>query len=202
MIKRKSELHLFFPTPVWTSKIDHYAKVNKKIYDYILKQKKLDPAGIKRSNHKGWHSKDFDLKNNASIFFINSISSSLNEALTDMQWDLKNQTIKITSMWAIINNKEALNERHIHGNNFISAAYYVKAPTNCGDIVFYDPRSAPSFSKPQSIGSNKLNANYQSIAPQEGLLVLFPSYLHHSVEENKSNDERIVISFNINLINS
>lgn len=202
MLKRKSELHLFFPTPVWTSTIDNYDNINKKTYDYILKLKKLDPTGIQKSNFKGWHSKDFDLKNNTSIFFINSISAALNEALTDMKWDLKSQTIKITSMWAIINNKEALNGRHIHGNNFISAAYYVKAPANCGDIVFYDPRSAPSFSKPQTTGPNKLNANYQSITPQEGLLVLFPSYLHHSVETNKSNDERIVISFNINLINN
>ncbi len=68
MLKRKSELHLFFPTPVWTSTIDNYDNINKKTYDYILKLKKLDPTGIQKSNFKGWHSKDFDLKNNTSIF--------------------------------------------------------------------------------------------------------------------------------------
>ena len=39
-----------------------------------------------------------------------------------------------------------------------------------------------------------------SITPVEGGLVLFPSYLDHSVNENYSNEERIVISFNINLV--
>ena len=39
-----------------------------------------------------------------------------------------------------------------------------------------------------------------SIEPKEGLLVLFPSYLYHSVDLNRSGEERIVISFNINLI--
>ena len=44
---------------------------------------------------------------------------------------------------------------------------------------------------------NFLNAELINIKPKEGLLVLFPSYLYHSVEENLSNDERIVISFNL-----
>ena len=39
-----------------------------------------------------------------------------------------------------------------------------------------------------------------SISPVEGSLVLFPSYLDHSVNENISNEERIVISFNISLL--
>jgi ectoine hydroxylase-related dioxygenase (phytanoyl-CoA dioxygenase family) len=36
--------------------------------------------------------------------------------------------------------------------------------------------------------------------PEEGDLLIFPSYLHHSVEENLSEDERIVISFNIEIL--
>ena len=36
-----------------------------------------------------------------------------------------------------------------------------------------------------------------AISPTEGGLVIFPSYLDHSVNENLSNEERIVISFNI-----
>ena len=39
-----------------------------------------------------------------------------------------------------------------------------------------------------------------SINPVEGGLILFPSYLDHSVNQNLSNEERIVVSFNINLV--
>ena len=39
------------------------------------------------------------------------------------------------------------------------------------------------------------------IKPEDGLLVLFPSYLEHSVNPNLSNSKRIVISFNITLEN-
>ena len=41
-------------------------------------------------------------------------------------------------MWAIINIGGASNSRHHHGNSDISGAYYVRAPKNCGEIVFYD----------------------------------------------------------------
>ena len=52
---------------------------------------------------------------------------------------------------------------------------------------------------PKVENPNNLNTNIVSIKPEEGLLVLFPSYLHHSVDVNRSNEDRIVISFNINL---
>ena len=117
-----------------------------------------------------------------------------------MGWDVVNQKVKITSMWSVINKKNASNSRHIHSNNYISAAYYVKAPKNCGNIIFYDPRSEAVFRHPIISKPNKLNTNSFSIEPKEGLLVLFPSYLNHSVDLNNSDEERVVISFNIDLI--
>ena len=75
-----------------------------------------------------------------------------------MNWDINNQTIKISSMWAIINIGGAANARHHHGNSDISGAYYVRAPHKCGDIVFYDPRPAPVYSHPNIKAPNFLNA--------------------------------------------
>ena len=148
----------------------------------------------------GGTQKNFNLQDTEPLFFINSISGILNESLVDMGWDLKNNKLKVTGMWSIINPTNASNARHIHSNNFISAAYYVKAPNNCGDIVFYDPRSANVIRSPIISTMNKLNSTIFSVSPKEGLLVLFPSYLHHSVNSNESDEERIVLSFNINLI--
>ena len=47
---------------------------------------------------------------------------------------------------------------------------------------------------------NKFNTDIFRIGPKERLLVLFPSYLYHSVDQNLSKEERIIISFNINLV--
>ena len=69
-----------------------------------------------------------------------------------------------------------------------------------GNIIFHDPRSEAVYRHPRMAKQNELNTNVYAVEPKEGLLVLFPSYLHHSVNLNQSEDERIVISFNINLI--
>ena len=102
-------------------------------------------------------------------------------------------------MWAIINTGGSANTRHQHGNSTISGAYYVRAPKNSGDIVFYDPRPAAVYTYPNALSPNLLNAQINGISPNEGSLVLFPSYLDHSVNKNLSNDERIVISFNLTI---
>ena len=194
-------MHLFFSTPIWSAKIANFKNVNEDMHNYILNLKDQNPAGIKKSNFNGWHSKDFDLNDEIPKKFINSVSSNINTAFNDMDWDIEKQIIQIKSVWAIINEKGASNERHHHGNSALSAAYYVRAPKDCGDIVFYDPRPAPVFSHPISRKPNILNATVNSITPNEGMLVLFPSYLDHSVKPNLSSNQRIVISFNVNLIN-
>tara|TARA_Y100001960_G_scaffold323811_1_gene402891 strand:- start:1233 stop:1832 length:600 start_codon:yes stop_codon:yes gene_type:complete len=196
----KSDLNLIFPIPVWTSLMPNSKELNQKLFKYIKSLQASNPKGKYKSNIKGWHSEDFNLKNEDVVFFINSISESLNKTFTDMGWDLEKNKVKITSMWSIINKKDASNSRHIHSNNYISAAYYVKASENSGDIIFYDPVDERIIRNPKIKDPNKLNSNVFSIEPKEGLLVLFPSYLHHSVDINTSNEERIVISFNIDLI--
>lgn len=194
-----AKANLFFPTPVWAIQLENYKLVNEEMYNYIKIQQKIDGVGINKSNIKGWHSKDFNLSEKEPQNFISFISSSIEQVMIDMNWDKEKQLAKIDNMWAIVNIGGSANLRHQHGNSTISGAYYVRAPENCGDIVFYDPRPAPVYSYPNAKQPNSLNAQVNSISPKEGALVLFPSYLDHSVNENLSKNERIVISFNIRI---
>ena len=191
--------NLLFPTPVWTIQLENYKNVNEQMYNYIKSKQKNDEIGINKSNVKGWHSKEFRLNDKEPQNFISLILSSIEKVMADMDWEKEKQIAKIDNMWAIINTGGSANLRHQHGNSSISGAYYVRAPINCGDIVFYDPRPAPVYSHPNVVKPNLLNAQVNGISPKEGALVLFPSYLEHSVNENKSNEERIVVSFNIRI---
>jgi len=194
-----SEINLIFSTPIWTSHLNEYQDVNKRMEEYIKKQMELDSKGKKASNINGWHSENFNLKDEEVVFFINTISIKIQKAMEDMGWDLKKNKIEIPNIWSIINKRGSSNAMHIHSNSYISAAYYVKAPEKCGDIVFYDPRQSRLVRKPKISKLNNLNGEEVNIKPTDGLLVLFPSYLYHSVNENLSNEERIVISFNVDL---
>ena len=191
--------NLFFPTPVWTLQLDKYQSINEQMYKFIKITQSKDSKGISKSNIKGWHSKDFDMQENEPKNFIKFILPAIEQVITDMNWEKQKQSININNMWAIINTGGAANHRHQHSNCTISGAYYVRAPKNSGDIIFYDPRPAPVYTYPIAVNPNLLNAQVNGISPKEGALVLFPSYLDHSVNENLSNEERIVISFNITI---
>ena len=192
-------MHLFFSTPIWSSKINNYEEINNQMFEYIIAIQKKNPLGVVKSNFKGWHSQNFNIQDEQPKKFIESIKSNINLAINDMGWDITNQSVKVKSIWAIINEEDAWNQKHHHSNSDLSAAYYVSAHENCGDIVFYDPRPAPVHNHPISKLPNKLNATVNSIKPEPGMLVLFPSYLEHSVNPNNSKKKRIVISFNLSL---
>tara|TARA_B100001059_G_C17813073_1_gene573464 strand:- start:1437 stop:2024 length:588 start_codon:yes stop_codon:yes gene_type:complete len=192
-------MHLFFSTPIWTNKIENYEKVNDMMHNYISNLQEKDPVGIVKSNLNGWHSRNFNMKDREPINFIEAIKKNINTAINDMGWDLSSQEVKLSNMWAIVNEKGAMNQKHHHSNSDLSAAYYVTAKKGCGDIIFYDPRPGKVYKHPLSNNINLLNAITNGIKPETGMLVLFPSYLEHSVDPNVSDNERIVISFNISL---
>ena len=77
------------------------------MYDYIKSLESINPAGIKKSNLLGWHSESFNLEADEPKFFVNSISKNLNQMFDDMGWDLAKQEVRITSMWSIINKRNA-----------------------------------------------------------------------------------------------
>ena len=68
------------------------------------------------------------------------------------------------------------------------------------DIKLLSSPERKNYTDAVLIGLREANSNIISFQPKEGMLVLFPSSLQHSVNANKTDEERIVISFNINLI--
>ena len=66
-------MHLFFSTPVWVSKIDNHENLNVDMLSYIAYLKNKDSKVIVKSNFNGWHSKNFNLKDNMPAKFITSI---------------------------------------------------------------------------------------------------------------------------------
>ena len=81
-------MHLFFSTPIWISKIDNYKNINEDLLRYITDLQDKNPQGIIKSNFKGWHYKDFNLKEDIPAKFISGIGNYINTALNDMSWDL------------------------------------------------------------------------------------------------------------------
>ena len=202
MIDNKETLN-FFPQPVFKYKVDNSKEYNAKLSKYIYDLNKEDEDGILRSNRGGWHSKPFNLKDTSSIQhkFLLETTKHVFDCIKTLGWKLEPNKVICTEMWAIINKKDDFNIIHTHPNSYLSAAYYVKAPKDCGQFTIENPHSISRHSYPALERKTDFNLKVEKIEIEEGDLLLFPAYLPHGVQENKSNDDRIVISFNININN-
>ena len=197
----KNEILKLFPDPILKYKLDDYKIFNKDLEKYIYKLYEKDTKGIERSNRGGWHSKNFNLSEENSIQkkFAIKIQEYILDCFQNMGWKIKDKNIRIKEMWAIINGKENFNVIHTHPNCYLSSAYYVKASKNCGGFIAENPNIAKRYAFPQIANRNELNVEAARIEVEEGDLLLFPSYLPHKVGKNESGNDRIVISFNVDI---
>ena len=189
-----------FPTLVSCYILENYEKLNNELEKYIYELRKNDPEGISRSNQGGWHSKNFKFEDSIVSKYAKLIEKNIHDVITSgYDWKYIPNKVHITEMWSIVNKKNDINHKHNHQRNHLSAAYYVRAPKNCGEIQFYEPAEIKNMWSPPINKANEFNADKMAIKPQEGLLVIFPAYLNHMVKANQSNKDRIVISFNIKI---
>ena len=197
----KPEVFKFFPEPVFKYKFKNFKNFNKELANYIYKLYKEDTDGINRSNRGGWHSKNFELKNKNSIQlkFAIELQEYILSTFQNLGWKTQNENIRIREMWAIINKKDDFNVVHTHPNSYLSAAYYVKAPKNCGRFQVENLNIAKRHSCPEISNRNEFNMQVGGLEVDEGDLLIFPGYLPHKVAKNESDDDRIVISFNIDI---
>ena len=196
------KIYKLFATPVFECKLDNFENLNLELEKYIYNLKKEDEKGLKLSNGGGgWHSPYFEItKSEVVKKFLNLLSPHLFEIITkDYGWKCNPEQIRFEGMWSVINTKNSYNIRHFHPNCHLSAAYYVKAKENCAKIKFFDPLDQKLIKSPTKSKTTDLSAEVVNFTPNEGDLLIFPSYLHHSVEENLSGEDRIVISFNVDI---
>ena len=183
-------------------KVNKFETLNEELLKFIYNLKEKDNIGLKKSNINGWHSESFDLNDleGKPHKFLSHITEYIKDVFKHYGWIYDSTKVKCTSMWSIINKKGSFNIEHIHSNNYLSAAYYVKAPKNCGKFKALTPNIISKNFFPKSNEITELNALTAKINVTEGDLLIFPAYLPHSVEENKSDEDRVIISFNIDVL--
>ena len=195
------EILKYFPQPIFRYKVENYKTFNKELEEYIYKLREEDNEGVVRSNRGGWHSKSFKVKEKGSIQnrFTLELSKYIFDAIKCYGWKCIPETIVVSEMWAIINKPNDFNVIHTHPNSYLSAAYYVKAPEKAGRFVIENTNTVATHSYPVPEKKTEYNIKAAALDIKEGDLLLFPAYLPHKVNENKSDEDRIVISFNVNI---
>ena len=181
----------FFPTIVYGKDVQ---LDNNQLTQDIVNWSNQD-KGVSKTNYKGWHS--------TTDMHTKPEYQQLVTELLRMQKEIyDNEHIdryaRLGNMWANINPTDGMNQPHIHPNSLFSGVYYVKSQPNAGRLKIYDPRPGVQFIMPTRKPGNPGKDMWRdaNIEPVVGRIIMFPAWLWHAVEPNKSNDIRISVSFN------
>lgn len=113
----------------------------------------------------------------------------------------KKVDLEISKSWINDVKKYGFNTPHAHYGNTVVGVYYISANELSGDLLLHDPRGATNFitmSEINTEGNLVDGRSYYRITPKKANLVLFPTYLIHSVEPNMSDEKRICLAMNFN----
>lgn len=152
------------------------------------------------SSFNGWHSKVYvdriDEFNELIDIIYNVIQTVKNEL--GFRKDLN---LNILQYWININGNKSYHAPHIHRGFLFSAIYYINTSKDCGDLDLHTPIQNLQYHVRYAWFDNqdKIYTNY-TVKPEPNKLVIFPSWLEHSVRVNKSSEDRISIAFDIGVI--
>ena len=104
---------------------------------------------------------------------------------------------EITGCWANVLPPGAAHRMHAHPNNYLSGVYYLRTHPGADAINFHDPRAQTAVIRPPVVELTSENTDQVVVRVQNGTMIMFSSYLQHSVDENRREQERVSISFNI-----
>src|SRR5713226_1396768 len=105
--------------------------------------------------------------------------------------------IEISGCWANLYAPGAAHRAHSHPNNYLSAVYYVRTWPGADTINFHDPRSQTGVIRPPVTELANVNTDQVVVQVRNGTLLVFPSYLYHSVDANASAETRVSLSLNL-----
>jgi len=190
--------YALFPTIVTEVECDLFKYIQGDLTRWIYNYHSKNESVI-ISNRGGWQSSSEFFDDPSFSEFAEYIVRNANHALCHYT-----RQFRLNNMWININKKGNYNIIHDHPSSIISGVLWIKTPKNCGNFVFRNPQffvENPLIRFADKNVQKKQNyyLNYD-FEPKEGSMILFASHLLHSVEENQSNEDRISIAFNLDIV--
>lgn len=184
----------WFPTTFLSDMVSEINVKDLEEYAYLLRS---SSPGRNVTNVNAWQSNDLDISDPRLTKLVNTAYSYANIIHKHLGFKTNLRQV-IDNVWVNINPKGGTNKPHIHGENCISGVFYVKCNKNSGNIVFPHPAANFIYNTPESLLGEytEKNSQFSNHTPQEGKIILFPSWAYHYVEPNLSDEDRISFAFN------
>ncbi|MEM1418245.1 MAG: TIGR02466 family protein [Myxococcota bacterium] len=209
------DVAFLWPTPLLRRRLPEAEAVNAKLEDTFRRFRDKRLAGA--APGPVFASPD-DLLQRFQKPALKTLFSFVSDALFDLcraanrrAWEgLESQELRvaIAGAWFQMQNGYGSHGIHTHGNCSWSGVYYVACDDEAARVAhptlgarngvtrFHGPRFERLAGAHQDVGNLYLQDHALDVAPEPGLLVLFPSWLPHEVLPYEGARDRIVVSFN------
>jgi uncharacterized protein (TIGR02466 family) len=207
-------VQFLFPTPLLEKKFDNHAAVNAELVKLFYDHRKQD--GDDTSNV---YSSDDDLLQRydqpALKELFNFISQGVFEVASSVNQPIWQQlgsqrlNMNVVGAWFQIQNNYGFHDIHNHGNCSWSGVYYVQIDDAAkreahpvlskqnGITRFYSHQLNLLGGAHMDLGNAYLQRSNFDVVPEEGGLIVFPSWLNHKALPYDGEKDRIIISFNM-----
>jgi Flp pilus assembly protein TadD len=176
---------------------------NQALADHVLADESLtfEPEG--HATRKGGHTRDLLRGNKGPIEHLERIVTAAVEEYRG-RLDLPDghpfpgslPEITRLAMWAVVMEPEGHQLPHIHPAAWLSGVYYVSLPSSMGsgenDYDGWIEFGLP----PEELQGGRLPDQVR-LEPQEGRMILFPSYFYHRTIPFRGDERRICIAFDV-----
>lgn len=172
----------------------------KKIVDYCKELEKQRPSYYRN----GWQSGSVDLNTPELSELVNHIRNKIPHFVE--AYGLKTDADPIVSdMWINRNSQGPQNafntEPHFHANHWISFVFYPEADEDSAPLVLLNPNSIIEYAIPSNLIAHDtiLNSHRMVVNPKTGLLIAFPSWILHWIDQVPTPQDRYSIALNLTL---
>ena len=159
---------------IFIGQYPRHAELKSETIDVLEKYKDVQNRQTNvKATMTEWNIDSFEILNlkNYILDFLNSQYFFVNK---------RNQKFSFINIWGNIYRNGDYTIEHDHLFSTFSIVYFLKSNIKDSPLIFLPFQT--------------------NIEPEEGKIVIFPSYIRHEVPEHTSNDTRITLSGNITLI--
>ena len=176
-----------FSLPIWTKKVDDFQTKKKQLVDEFDKFK-----DVKEKSHPFMTNRNVNIPNHDSrLVRIDRFSVIMEEELGELyrivrkKWGATN--IWFEDVWSVTYTTNQYQNTHNHGSTGLTGILVLDNPDDGPNLKIYQPWNSWVSDKNECV----------NIKLKEGEMIVFPSFIYHSSEPNKSNKIKRVISWDM-----
>ncbi|KIT14370.1 TIGR02466 family protein [Jannaschia aquimarina] len=201
-----AEISSLFATRLYRARLSEHAPAidPQELYDSCYSIAEDDEAGdawCEANGYPGYtsYASLTDLPWRFPIFadLVRALDAHVAAFARDLAFDLGGKALELEDIWINILPEGGSHSGHIHPHSVISGTTYVSMPEGTSALRLEDPRLPMMMAAPPRAkdAPAELRAFHYE-APEVGDVLLWESWLRHEVPLNRSEGERVSVSFN------